>query len=110
MVLFTTACGQSTEEIAQAVAETRAAEPSPTAVLVTVIHTAIAEVPVTVEVTKQIEVTRIVELPVTVTFTATPGNGGPTPTYIWYVNASIVGSNSPTYTTSTLANGDIVTC
>jgi hypothetical protein len=45
-----------------------------------------------------------------VTFTATPTNGGPTPTYIWFVNATQVGSNSPTYTTTTLANGDVVTC
>ena len=85
VVLFTTACGSSAEEIAMAVAETRAAEPSPTAVVVTVVHTAIAEMPITVEVTKQIEVTRIVELPVTVTFTATPLNS-PTP------------SNTPTET------------
>ncbi|MCX7652864.1 MAG: PKD domain-containing protein, partial [Bacteroidia bacterium] len=46
----------------------------------------------------------------TVTFTATPTNGGPTPQYQWYVNNTPVGLNSPIFTTSTLNNGDIVSC
>jgi hypothetical protein len=41
-----------------------------------------------------------------VTFTAVPTNGG-TPTYQWYVNSAIVGTNLPTYT-YTPANGDQV--
>lgn len=44
------------------------------------------------------------------TFTATATNGGITPSYQWKVNGFIVGTNSTTYSTSTLANGDIVTC
>ncbi len=43
-----------------------------------------------------------------VTFTATPTNGGASPSYSWTVNGNSVGSNSPTYTTNTLQNGDVV--
>jgi len=47
-----------------------------------------------------------------VTFTATPTNGGTNPFYTWFVNGSSVASGIglDTYTTSTLANGDIVNC
>jgi len=45
-----------------------------------------------------------------VTFTATPINGGTTPIYQWKLNGVNVGTNGPIYTTTALANNDIVTC
>ena len=45
-----------------------------------------------------------------VAFAATPTNGGTTPIYEWQVNGSIVGTNNSVYSSSTLADGDIVTC
>ena len=45
-----------------------------------------------------------------VTFTASPVNPGSSPVYEWFVNGNPAGTNSPTFTTSTLNDGDEVTC
>src|SRR6185436_16667449 len=45
-----------------------------------------------------------------VTFTANITNGGGAPIYQWQINGANVGSNSNTYSSNTLNNGDIITC
>ncbi len=44
----------------------------------------------------------------TVTFTATPVNGGLSPSYQWLVNGGSAGTNSSVFSSGTLSNGDMV--
>ncbi|MBL7962569.1 MAG: T9SS type A sorting domain-containing protein [Flavobacteriales bacterium] len=43
-------------------------------------------------------------------FTATATNAGAAPVYQWKRNGANVGTNSPSYTNTSLVNGDVITC
>ena len=45
-----------------------------------------------------------------VTFTATPVNGGPAPIYLWKKNGSSLGVSTNFYVDASLANGDYIDC
>jgi hypothetical protein len=45
-----------------------------------------------------------------VSFSATPLNEGSTPSYQWQINGSDAGTNSPSFSSTALLNGDVVTC
>lgn len=47
---------------------------------------------------------------IAVVFTALASNGGTAPVYQWFVNGAITGTNSPTFSSSILANNDTVIC
>lgn len=45
-----------------------------------------------------------------VTFSATVKHGGTSPVYTWKRNGTVVGTNSPTYTTTALSDRDVISC
>ncbi|MFM2136417.1 MAG: hypothetical protein RL021_1817, partial [Bacteroidota bacterium] len=76
--------------------------------------TASKTVTVTPSVTPSVSITATPNIAITpgttVNFTATPVNGGSAPTYLWLRNGTVVSSLGNTYSTSALANGDIIQC
>ncbi len=68
---------------------------------------------VTSSVTPSVSISAVPSPPIcagqSVTFTATPTNGGTSPTYQWQLNGSNVGTGGTTYTNAGLNNGDVVT-
>ncbi|WP_184550602.1 gliding motility-associated C-terminal domain-containing protein [Mucilaginibacter sp. FT3.2] len=70
-----------------------------------------ADANVTVGVTIASSVSGTVDIGTPITFKATPSaNVQDAPIYSWMVNGQNAGSNSPTFTSNTLADGDVITC
>lgn len=65
-------------------------------------------VTLTLTITSSVNGTVIAGTPVT--FKAEPSNVQDNPAYQWYVNGQAAGSNSATFTSNTLSDGDEVTC
>ncbi len=72
--------------------------------------TFVLDPPVTTSVTIVSSLTGTVCAGAEITFTATPGLPALKPDYQWKVNGANAGTNSATFTSKTLADGDIITC
>jgi hypothetical protein len=78
----------------------------PVTVVVTVVHTQIAEVPITVEITRNVEITVVVDRPVTVTPTPTPKNT-PTPSQTPTITPTPTQTPTPTNTPTATPTPDL---
>ncbi len=81
---------------------------SPSTVISNSITTSIAT-PVTPTVSISSNQSNVVCAGSSITFTTVSGNGGNSPTYLWKVNGTNADTGN-TYTTTSLSNGDVVTC
>ena len=71
--------------------------------------TAIVNEPVTPAITISSNLTSICA-GTNISFTATTRNGGSQPQYTWYVNNIATGSNSSSFNSQVLSDGDVITC
>jgi gliding motility-associated-like protein len=103
-----TSAGLSTGDVVQCLMSSSATcSTAPSATSNSIVVTVIPTTPLSISISTS---TPAVCQGAAVTFEATPTDGGGTPQYQWQVNGAPAGADSSTFTTSTLTNGDVVSC